>query len=337
MIELRQRGDIQDTLNEMLNISLMRISLARQMEKILSLALNISWLALDKKGCIVLTDASGEGLDMIAHQNMNDSLLGLCKNIQFGQCLCGRAALQQTLIFRDCVDDEIVPAGMSPHGHYNMPIISNGDTLGVLNLYVAHGHKQSALMIGFLNATAKTMASIIERKKIEEKLHKLSYEDELTGIANRRQFMEHLDILITDYDDHKGLFALLFVDLDRFKQINDTYGHEYGDELLIQAAQRMGCCLRDTDFIARIGGDEFVITLNLISEPEDALLVAKQLIKVVSAEYRVKNKTLNISASIGISVHPTHDDDASGLLKKADIALYQTKEQRGDVILFSLN
>lgn len=336
MVELKQRSDIQDTLNEMLTISLMPISLNEQMEKILILVLNIPWLALDKKGCVFLTDEKGDGLKMVSHLNLGESLLSMCDHIQFGQCLCGKAAERQKLIFRDCIDHDhdIRPEGMQPHGHYNMPIISSEKTLGVLNLYVKHGHHQTKLEQDFLNASAKAMASIIERKKIEEKLHRLSHIDELTGIANRRQFMNQLDNIILESVEHKRLFAILFMDLDHFKAINDTYGHEYGDQILIEASNRMQGCLRETDLVARLGGDEFVIILEMISTSEKVMDIASKLIQSVSLPYKVKNKTLSIGTSIGISLYPEHDIYAEGLLKKADRALYQAKESRGKAILY---
>jgi len=337
MFELKQRSDIQDTLNEMLNISLMPIALNEQMDRILLLVLNISWLALDKKGCVFLTDDSGTGLKMVAHHNLSKPLLNLCDHIQFGQCLCGKAAVQQALVFRNCIDHDhdIRPEGMQPHGHYNMPIISDGHTLGVLNLYVKHGHTQTPLEQEFLTASSKAMASIIERKKIEEQLHRLSHTDELTGIANRRHFMTYLDELIIESNQHNREFAVLFIDLDHFKVVNDTYGHEYGDKILIDATQRMQIALRETDLVARLGGDEFVIALEMISSADKTIAIAKELIQSLSMPYEIKSKTLIIGASIGVSLYPKHGNCTEALLKHADLALYQAKDNRGEAILYT--
>ena len=172
MVELKQRGDIQDSLNEMLNISLLPISLQEQLEKILLVVLELQWLALEKKGCVFLTDETGRGLNMIAYHNLGDSLLSMCKHIKFGQCLCGIAAKEQKLTFRSCIDDDHSnrPEGMEPHGHYTVPMVSEGKTLGVLNLYVEHGHQQTRLEHDFLEATSKAMASIVERKKNRRKV-----------------------------------------------------------------------------------------------------------------------------------------------------------------------
>ncbi|TNF06581.1 MAG: GGDEF domain-containing protein [Gammaproteobacteria bacterium] len=336
MNELKQRSDIQDALNEILNISLMPVSLAEQMEKILVLVLDIPWLSLDKKGCVFLAGETGDSLKMVAHHNLNDSLLGLCSQIRFGQCLCGKAAATQELIFRDHVDHDhdIRPEGMRPHGHYNMPIVSHGKTLGVLNLYVREGHEQSQLEHGFLVACAKAMASIIERKRIEEQLHTLSYMDELTGIANRRSFMQHLDQIIDDAYLNSHMFAVLFIDLDYFKAVNDNHGHEYGDQVLVEAVDRIKACLRQTDFIARLGGDEFVAVLELVSGAEKALEVARQVISAVSQPYSLSGTVLNIGASVGVSLYPEHSKYSESLLRMADTALYQAKDSRGEAILY---
>ncbi len=339
LVELKKRIDIQDSLNGMLNISLMPISLKEQMERVLSLLLNISWLALDKKGCVFLTDDSGKGLQIIAHQNLSDSLLKLCNHIQFGQCLCGKAAVKQTLLFKNCTDSdhEIRYEGMQPHGHYNIPILSNGKTLGVLNLYVKHGLTQTALETEFLAACTKAMTSIIERKKIEEQLHNLSQTDELTGIANRRQFVNHMDALLIESKQHKRQFSVLFIDLDHFKAVNDTYGHEYGDQVLIHAAQRIQSHLRQTDLLARLGGDEFIIALEMISSADKILEIAKGLIHSLSMPYHIKEQQLIIGASIGISLYPKHGTSSEALIKYADHALYQAKGRRGEAAVYNEN
>ncbi|MBL7004320.1 MAG: GGDEF domain-containing protein [Gammaproteobacteria bacterium] len=337
LVELKQRSDIQDTLNEILNISLMPISMNEQMEKILLIILSIDWLSLEEKGCVFLTDNTGHGLKMVAHHNLEESLLSLCDHIQFGQCLCGIAAQEQNLIFRDCIDKDhhIMPTGMNPHGHYNMPIISNGKTLGVLNLYVKHGHNSSNLEQNFLKSCSKAMASIIERKKIEEKLHKLSYLDELTGIPNRRQFMNYLDDVIKDAEKYQRIFSVLFIDLDKFKVVNDTCGHECGDKLLIEVSQRIQLSLRDTDVVARLGGDEFVVILEVVPTAEKAIEIANLLIQEISKPYSIDDHTPVIGASIGVSMFPEHDSHAEGILRKADKALYDAKENRGMAVIYS--
>jgi len=332
MQELKQRSDIQNTLNEVLYISLMSISIEEQMEKILHIILDIEWLALEKKGCVFLTDDSGRALEMVAQYNLSDSLLTQCRHIKFGECLCGIAAQKKKVVFRNCVDRDhhIRPEGMKPHGHYNVPILFEGVVVGVLNLYVKHGHQSSQLELDFLHSCVASMASIIKRKQLEVQLHKLSYHDELTGLLNRRMFMNILDDRINEAEKSNLQFAILFIDLDRFKSVNDTYGHDYGDRLLVLVSKRMHECLHESDKIARLGGDEFIILLEEGADSDEHVLkVAKKLIHVLSQPYEIHGEIVSIGASIGISLYPHHDTHSEGLLKKADNALYQAKNTRG--------
>ncbi len=179
---MKRRSDIQHAINEILNISLSAETLEAQLQKVLDLALNISWLSLKEKGCIFLLDDSLGVLKMTAQHNLGDALLRMCDRVEFGVCLCGMATEQQ-LVFRDCLNDlHNMPEGIQPHGHYNMPIVSQGKTLGVLNLYVKHGHLLDSLEIEFLNACGNALAWMIERKMIEKELFRLSYSDDLTGV-----------------------------------------------------------------------------------------------------------------------------------------------------------
>ncbi|CAG1020840.1 partial putative signaling protein, partial [Patescibacteria group bacterium] len=184
------------------------------------------------------------------------------------------------------------------------------------------------------HSSSRLLAGIIERKMLEQKLHRLSYHDDLTGLANRRHFMEHLEQTININQRVERYLAVLFLDLDHFKAANDLYGHDYGDEILIEAARRMENCIRQTDLLARLGGDEFIACINLLNDPKYAVSVAEKIQRVVSQPYYVKNAVINIGISIGISIYPQHGSNPEILLKKADIALYSAKEQRGSVSVY---
>ena len=334
--ELRRRSDIQEAQNQMLSISLLPISLREQLQKILLLILHIPWLALQEKGCIFLTDDTQKNMKIVAQHNLNAELLTMCANVSFGKCLCGRAANTQQLLFKSCIDahHEYHYNEMEPHGHYVLPIVSNEITLGVLNLYVQHGHQTDVLERNFLQSSGKLLAGIIERKTIEQKLHRLSYLDDLTGLANRRNFMEHLAHSINVSDRIERHFAVLFLDLDHFKAANDSYGHDYGDEVLIEAARRMKSCMRQSDVLARLGGDEFIACINLLNDLKYAVIVAEKIRQAVSRPYQIKNTIIEIGISIGISIYPDHGANPELLLKKADLALYQAKENRGSVAIY---
>ncbi|MGR9051007.1 MAG: diguanylate cyclase domain-containing protein, partial [Gammaproteobacteria bacterium] len=178
------------------------------------------------------------------------------------------------------------------------------------------------------------LAGIIERKLIEKKLLRLSSLDELTGLANRRKFMEQLTESLKLAERFGRSLAVLFLDLDFFKAVNDAHGHEYGDLILVNAARRIKTSVRETDLVARLGGDEFIVMLEMITSAQEAEDIARSIIRAVSAPYQINGTLLTIGVSIGVSLFPQHDRTSEGLLKKADLALYGAKENRGKAIVF---
>jgi diguanylate cyclase (GGDEF)-like protein len=149
--------------------------------------------------------------------------------------------------------------------------------------------------------------------------------DALTGLLNRATFERKLELALTEAKEQGGMLALLFVDLDRFKFVNDTYGHKVGDELLVKIADHLKANVRQGDLVGRIGGDEFTVALRNLRSPQVASVVAKKLVRVLSAPQQVAGKTLHVSASIGIGVYPDDGSDIQTLTKSADSAMYQVK------------
>jgi len=239
--ELKRRAEIQSALNEIMHISLLPLSLDEQLERILDLILDISWLALEKKGLILLAEDDSQRLRMAAHRNLGKSVLNMCQSGDFGQCLCGRAAAGRDIIFTDCMDDrhDNRPAGMQPHRHYVVPLVSKDRTVGVLTLYVKDGHQADPIEPMFMSAVAYTLAGIIERKQMEERFKQMSYEDALTGLPNRRRLVERLHQALRLAVRMKKQVVVMYLDLDHFKTVNDSLGHEAGDMLLKQAAERL--------------------------------------------------------------------------------------------------
>ncbi len=168
-------------------------------------------------------------------------------------------------------------------------------------------------------------ADITKIKQSQNQLNQLVNHDPLTGLPNRRLLNELLDLSIKQAERENGKIALLFIDLDRFKAINDTLGHHVGDKLLYEVSRRISRSIRDSDVVARLGGDEFVVMMNKLNDHEDAAMVAKKIIHSLQIEFIIDNKELFIGASIGISVFPRDNRDVDGLLKAADIAMYQVK------------
>ncbi|MBE7186358.1 MAG: diguanylate cyclase, partial [Methylobacterium mesophilicum] len=174
---------------------------------------------------------------------------------------------------------------------------------------------------------------VTDRKRAEERITQLAHYDELTKLANRRFFGSLLESGLSVRQDGERSHALLFVDLDHFKQINDTLGHSYGDKLLQQVAERLRSVADLDAAIARFGGDEFVI-LQRLRKPGDAEGLASRLIEEVSKPYFVDDYTLSLGASIGIANIPEHGRTLETLLRKADLALYRAKERRGCFMVF---
>lgn len=168
---------------------------------------------------------------------------------------------------------------------------------------------------------------ITERKQMEEKIRNLAYFDPLTSLPNRRMLLDRLAQSLFLAKRYQRSLAIMFIDLDNFKKINDTLGHDVGDELLREVAVRLSACMRTGDTVSRHGGDEFIILLAEIAHPDDAALVADKIIKAINAPIRIADNTINVSVSIGIAVYPVNgNDNARELMKKADTAMYAVKK-----------
>ena len=150
--------------------------------------------------------------------------------------------------------------------------------------------------------------------------------DSLTGLPNRGLFHELLHRACAEARRSAQTLALMFIDLDKFKQVNDTMGHEAGDELLIQASQRLQFCIRENDILARLGGDEFTIVLCHLADPEIGIRIAERIVANMKSSFDLSMGRADIGCSIGMSFFPKDADRALSLLKNADIAMYRAKE-----------
>ena len=164
-----------------------------------------------------------------------------------------------------------------------------------------------------------------DRKRAEQQIEYQAYHDALTGLANRRLFQEHLTLAIALAQRRTGLLAVLFLDLDHFKIINDSLGHTMGDALLRVAAARLKTHVREGDVIARVGGDEFTIVLQELKKKEDIPAIAQKVLRAIADPIDVEGHRLYATASIGIAVYPDDGLDAETLLKNADNAMYRAK------------
>lgn len=181
---------------------------------------------------------------------------------------------------------------------------------------------------------ALVLSDISELKRSQDELEYIANHDPLTHLPNRALFHQQLEQAIHRSKRINLKGALFFLDLDRFKNINDTLGHHVGDDLLFQVAERLRQTAREEDMIARIGGDEFTLVIENLHRAEDAARVAKNLLKTFSAPFPLKGYELDISASIGISIFPDDGDEISLLTKQADSAMYSAKEQGRNTFRF---
>ena len=167
---------------------------------------------------------------------------------------------------------------------------------------------------------------ITERKVAEDRIHFLAYSDALTGLPNRRLLQDRVTQALASARRQKSKVAVLFLDLDRFKNINDSLGHSVGDLLLQEVARRLSTWGREQDTVARVGGDEFLVVLTGLKDVTDTAVAAKRLMDAMIGEYSIQGHTLNITCSLGISVFPEHGTDTETLIKHADAAMYSAKE-----------
>ncbi|WP_229257539.1 EAL domain-containing protein [Duganella callida] len=177
---------------------------------------------------------------------------------------------------------------------------------------------------------------LTEQQQAQERIHRLAHHDTLTGLANRLSLNLRLDQLLAQTRRAGGMAAVMFIDLDHFKKINDTHGHEMGDLLLIAVAQRLQELLREVDTIARLGGDEFIVVTDGAVTPDEASSIAVRIVAALTAPYHLQGKTVHSGASVGVAMFPGDGEDAGTLMRHADTAMYAAKSQgRGNFQFFS--
>lgn len=175
---------------------------------------------------------------------------------------------------------------------------------------------------------------ITERRRAEEKIHELAYHDSLTCLPNRSSLLSQLEREIKYAKRYNKNLAVLFLDMDRFKTINDSLGHAVGDQFLIQVARQLRACVYETDIVARLGGDEFVVVLTNVTSPDAAALASQRIIDGLSTAYQINGYELHSTPSIGISTFPIDGTSCEALMKNADVAMYQSKAKTGGAFTF---
>lgn len=273
---------------------------ARLVQEMLSEVVNVYKINLTKVGC--LTD----GLDMLNKVSFDVLLLDL--NLPDAQ---GLHALDQI--------QTVVPS---------LPVVVlSGYQDEELALEAVHCGAQDYLVKGQGdgNLLARALSYAIERKQSEARLAYLAQYDQLTGLPNRALFRDRLNRAVEHASRTKKLAALIFLDLDHFKDINDTLGHDAGDDLLVKVADRLKKCIRAEDTIARLGGDEFTIILGDIEHREEASIVAQKILDAMSHNFTLNESEVFVTTSLGISTYPSCGTDPETMIKNSDMALYSAK------------
>jgi diguanylate cyclase (GGDEF)-like protein/PAS domain S-box-containing protein len=247
--------------------------------------------------------------------------LGYRREEVMGRMLTDFLSEKSRRLAEEKVLPELFKAGFVKDIPYQM-IKKTGEVIDILLSAVAE-HDQ-------LGGGARSLAVVIdvtERKRAEREIQKLAYYDTLTGLPNRTLFFDRLSLALAQGRREHRNVGVLFLDLDRFKAINDTLGHVAGDMLLKYVARRLRGCVRESDTVARLGGDEFVVVLPGVHSEQDLTNFAKKILTALSRPVRLGEKKFFTTASIGISVFPLDAEDVDSLLRNADIAMYAAKDR----------
>ncbi|EGW37410.1 GGDEF domain-containing protein [Desulfosporosinus sp. OT] len=212
------------------------------------------------------------------------------------------------------------------------PVYYNEHTYALIQIMDVTSHLSRVYQ---LKNVIKTLEAENEHIKISEGIYKRqALHDCLTKLPNRTLLGEQLNLAISYAQRNAELLAVLFLDLDEFKQVNDNFGHPYGDELLRSVSERLQSCIRKSDLLSRLGGDEFIIVLSQIKTKQDVSIIAEKVIRAFEHPFKIFDQAVYISISIGISLYPSDTQDPEDLIKKADTAMYRRKKSRKKSFLF---
>ena len=238
---------------------------------------------------------------------------------------------REPLITEDLAKDERFSDSplvrMGVRSGIQVPIFGTAGTFGILSTHARTAHYFGVDDASFLQSVANILAVAIERRSAEERLERLAQFDSLTGLPNRHLFYDRLLKTVAHARRSGQPMAVLFIDLDRFKLVNDTQGHSAGDRLLKEAGDRLAQCVRSGDTVGRFGGDEFGAIVSDLAKPGDAGVVAQKILDALTRPFKLDSHDTYVSASIGITLFPADGDNPEALVMNADTAMYRAKEQ----------
>ncbi len=340
--QLQQDMRYEQLLTELLNVSLRPAPMDDYLDKCLRVlggSLNLQSQA--SRSAIMLWDDEGACLRLNKSLAMSNEQCESCARVLPGQCGCGQAIQCLDLVHcnakNPCI--EVRFGGTEDAGRCSVPLIYAGKPLGVLVYYHPYEQELDEQQRSFLLRAADVLSMGISRRQADERIEYLAYHDELTSLPNRRVFEDRLSQELRRAGRRREIGAVLFLDLDRFKNINDVLGHSVGDKFLVRISERLCGLLRAEDSLCRWGGDEFLILLPVLAQDMQtgvsrANMVGEKIIQAVSEPVQVGGNDLQLTASIGIAMFPEHTPDCENLIKYADTAMYQAKNEGRNRISF---
>ncbi|MDR3447356.1 MULTISPECIES: sensor domain-containing protein [Dyella] len=239
---------------------------------------------------------------------------------------------QALLVTPNAPTDPSIPIRGTDAQHWlGVPLCSQGTTVGALVVQsYSDATRYTESDKELLQFVSTQVAAAIERKQAEERLHHIARHDPLTDLANRDLFHQQFEAALDNVSRFGGNLALLYIDLDKFKLVNDRFGHHTGDLLLCEVAQRIRSHLREGDVVGRMGGDEFVVLLCRLQSIADSVSVAEKLRAAICAPLRLSDHTLHAATSIGVATYPLHGRSSRELMRAADTAMYWVKKNGGN-------
>ena len=290
----------------------------------------------DALASITRINQNQEDLDVVsapsAPQAVIDDLAGLKPGPENGSCGHAVYSGQATYVCNTLDDsrwNNLKPVAETYKiaACWSQPIQLENKTVGSFALSSFETREPTEFQKDLLRVCANLASLIFQRESEHEKLWSLAHHDSLTGLPNRKLFEQQVNHAITNANRNGSLLAVLFFDLDNFKDINDTFGHDFGDKVLLTSMERIKSCLREGDTISRQGGDEFILLLENLNDKLDIDNIAKKILGTLQHPQEIDGQKISVHFSIGISLYPDDADNYLDLLKSSDLAMYQAKKE----------
>jgi diguanylate cyclase (GGDEF)-like protein len=302
-----------------------------------SIALEIEHQNPKLTAAIMVLDHSGNQLCVGAAPSLPDFFVDAIQaiNIAEGESACAKAARDgKAVISRNMLPElngdnlKAIAERAGITSTWAEPIKSaDGTILGILSLYRRDLQSPEESDLRLIDQSTNLISIATERNQADRQIWRQANYDSLTRLPNRNLFHERLKQEILSSQRNQQSMALLFIDLDHFKEVNDSLGHIKGDDLLVQTATRLSNCVRQIDTVARLGGDEFTIVMGELDSHESVERVAEKVISVLSEKFVLDRDSAQLSASIGIAFYPDHGEDSDSLIRCADRAMYIAKNR----------